>query len=120
MEGIIPMVYKAIRKNKTRRTYDSLSADVSRPINIADFYLNGGHTGYDYDDSTSSKDRIGRSFYAEAGNVVGTHKRHRSVGDFTTTDDLSYDAFPSLPHVERKQQLVRFGSHRMFCCVTGA
>lgn len=38
MEGLIPLVYKAFTKNKTRRQYERLSVGAALSYNIPDFY----------------------------------------------------------------------------------
>ncbi|KAI5557897.1 hypothetical protein BDE02_17G001900 [Populus trichocarpa] len=38
MEGLIPLVCKAFRKNKTRRQYECLSVGAALSYNISDFY----------------------------------------------------------------------------------
>ncbi|KAJ6690811.1 hypothetical protein OIU74_015479 [Salix koriyanagi] len=38
MEGLIPLVYKAFTKNKTRRQYERLSVGAELTYNIPDFY----------------------------------------------------------------------------------
>ncbi|CAL9028303.1 unnamed protein product [Prunus brigantina] len=57
MEGLIPMVYKAMKRNRTRRQYSSLSSSLSSSAsasaaqtnyNIADFYIDPNQTNYVY------------------------------------------------------------------------
>ncbi|WCJ21804.1 hypothetical protein M5689_003930 [Euphorbia peplus] len=39
MEGLIPLVYKAIKKSRTRGKYECLSSGSAMPFNPADFYI---------------------------------------------------------------------------------
>ncbi|KAI5320886.1 hypothetical protein L3X38_040594 [Prunus dulcis] len=51
MEGLIPMVYKAMKRNRTRRQYSSLASSASAAqtnYNIADFYIDPNQTNYVY------------------------------------------------------------------------
>ncbi|GKV06175.1 hypothetical protein SLEP1_g18093 [Rubroshorea leprosula] len=111
MEGLIPMVYKAIKRNRTHRRYQCLSTGAAQSYNIADFYMDGqSHVHL-----TSSTEKAG-SFQPESDSH---HRRYKSMGDFSV-------GFPSMDHSrtdaspKASKQLVRFGSHRMFSCVTGA
>ncbi|KAJ0239831.1 hypothetical protein HA466_0225540 [Hirschfeldia incana] len=95
MDGLIPMVYRAVKKNLTRRRYERLS-------------------------STNTT----RESYDIEMNVDGHHRRRWSVGDISSissretkreggaTEKKSFS--PS-----REGQLVRFKSHRLFSCITG-
>ncbi|GMY33028.1 hypothetical protein FCV25MIE_28270 [Fagus crenata] len=112
MEGLIPMVYKAIKKTKIRRQYSYLSSETAQSYNIADFYTNNQSQVYMLPNST---ERVG-GFHTEGS----SHRRHKSVGDyavgFTSTGENKRMEFaPPAP-----KQLVRFRSLRMLSCVTGA
>ncbi|KAK6138611.1 hypothetical protein DH2020_027636 [Rehmannia glutinosa] len=112
MEGLLPMVYKSLKKNKTRRQYQCLSSSSAVPIthtyNIADFYIKK-------DDRyvIPGPDKV------SAHGGPAHHRRYNSVcvggsgGRGFGLEEEEVDAKP-------KQQLVRFRSHRMFSCVTGA
>ncbi|KAK2641624.1 hypothetical protein Ddye_023387 [Dipteronia dyeriana] len=104
MEGLIPMVFKAIKKNKTRRQYECLSSGASQSYNIADFYVNTT--------TRHSADKVEERY-------ATPHRRHKSVGDFYVGYSSSANGggvgSPPVP-----QKLVRFRSQRMFSCVTGA
>uniref|UniRef100_A0A6M2EPF4 Uncharacterized protein n=1 Tax=Populus davidiana TaxID=266767 RepID=A0A6M2EPF4_9ROSI len=39
MEGLIPWIYKAFMKKKTRSQYECLSSGAARGYNISDFYI---------------------------------------------------------------------------------
>jgi len=103
MEGLLPLVYKAIKKNRTRRQYEVISLGGSYNISMAEI-----HPQIQQPASASDNYNIG-------------HRRHKSVGDSlgngfqfhdqTTTGSVS-------PNSSKK--LVRFSSHRMFSCIKGA
>ncbi|KAL7145705.1 hypothetical protein ABFS83_07G105300 [Erythranthe nasuta] len=108
MEGLIPMVYKSLKKSKTRRNYECLSTGAAQAYNISDFYVKDGDN------------------YVIAGpdKVSGLggpphHRRYNSVhvagggGAARGFEEEEEEATKS-------KQLVRFRSHRMFSCVTGA
>ncbi|OAY59164.1 uncharacterized protein LOC110627958 [Manihot esculenta] len=105
MEGLIPLVYKALKKNKTRRQYECLSSGAALGYNPADFYINDAELNLIKTSSVST----------ENGNNA-ERKFHRR---FYSVEDLSATAAAVAPSPPRKQ-LVRFRSHRrMFSCVTG-
>ena len=112
MEGLLPLVFKAIKKNRTRRQYECLSSGnaLSYNISMAEIYTqshNQTHQRVDHD-----------HVHAEG---IG-HRRHKSIGDFG-------NGFFESPQRIRTgvaagssppKQLVRFRSQRMFSCITGA
>ncbi|KAL8479205.1 hypothetical protein ACS0TY_025689 [Phlomoides rotata] len=107
MEGLIPMVYRSLKKSKTRRKYECLSSTAAQTYNIADFYIK--------DDVDHDHDYFSRKQYLKTvPDKVSSdlhHRRHNSevpVGGFAMEEVAA-----------KKQQLVRFRSHRMFSCVTG-
>lgn len=110
MEGLIPMVYKVIRRNKVRREYRSLSSGSAQGYNIADFYTVDQSHVY----TMPSTQKIDGGFHTEGNG----HRRSNSVGNygvgFTLPEDKRMEAAPPAPN-----QLVRFRSHRMFSCVNG-
>ena len=112
MEGLIPVVYKAIKRSKTRRQYECLSSGAAQSYNIPDFYV----SSQNYVNTESPSEKIA-GFHAERND----HRRHKSVGDysnqfFSVEDRVKGAGSPPLP----PKKLVRFRSHRMFSCVTGA
>ncbi|CAI9108244.1 OLC1v1007805C1 [Oldenlandia corymbosa var. corymbosa] len=127
MEGLIPMVFKTIKRSRTRRHYEYLSpsaaeehATEAQGYNIADFYTNGEYVIRD-----------GQDGYAEVGKVKGQHRRHKSFQqDDHHTRRAAFGFSPNVyhhnaialsPHHQRPaKKLVRFRSHRLFSCVTGA
>ncbi|KAL2506178.1 Uncharacterized protein Adt_21799 [Abeliophyllum distichum] len=112
MEGLIPMVFKSIRKNKIRRQYKCLSSGAADPThyNIADFNTNDYSyysKQYEYGGLPEAEKISG--FHAEGGG--GRHWRHHSVHvDYSAASEDSV----------KSKQLVRFRSLRKFSCVTGA
>ncbi|KAL0366561.1 UNVERIFIED_CONTAM: hypothetical protein Sradi_3546200 [Sesamum radiatum] len=110
MEGLIPMVYKSIKKTRTRRRYECLSAGAAQTYNIQDCCTND-----DDDQFSFSKNKY---FMPDGGRVPGLrgahHRRCNSVdvgrvGSFGPEDGAC-----------KPKQLVRFRSQRLFSCVTGA
>jgi hypothetical protein len=109
MEGLIPMVFKALKKSRVRRQYSHLSSGVAQSYNIADFYTSEQSPVY----MMPSTEKIG-GLHIESN---GTHhRRHKSVGayavGFSSAEDKRMEPSP--------KQLVRFRSHRLFSCVSGA
>lgn len=116
MEGLLPMVYKAIKKTRTRRQYECLSS--SQSYNIADFYVVDGRDMINYSQSQSSN------------TSTHHHRRHNSVGDYAFGPENRmfghegrYDHDRDIAATKlapTRARLVRFRSHRMFSCVGGA
>lgn len=120
MDGLLPMVFKAIKKSKTRRRYECLSSGTAQGYNVADFY--GGY------DNNSSVLNMTHTNSAEKKKITeekySAHRRHKSVGDFYVGYGGSgggYDGgYGGGSPPPKQKQLVRFRSNRMFSCVTGA
>lgn len=120
MEGLIPMVYNIIKKNRTRRQYESLSSSSSMSGNalesyddISNFYPNAScyncmSTPTRGEDIITLKDQL----CADQSNIIGDHhhRRHKSVGAGGSLLESSI----------KSKQLLRFRSHKMFSCITGA
>ncbi|KAJ7957143.1 RNA-binding protein [Quillaja saponaria] len=69
MEGLIPMVYRAIKKNKTRRKYRCLSTGAAQSYsNIDDFHS---------ENRSPQKQKVS-DFHPEKNG----HRRYKSVGDY--------------------------------------
>ncbi|OIT01950.1 PREDICTED: uncharacterized protein LOC109227747 [Nicotiana attenuata] len=96
MEGLIPLVYKSIKRNKTLRKYESLSSAGANSYNIEDFYPN-------------------ESYLVAADGGGAENYRHRRTQSF----HVKYDGGLNSVSTPKDKQLVRFTSHRMFSCVTG-
>ncbi|KAG6668870.1 hypothetical protein CIPAW_01G202100 [Carya illinoinensis] len=113
MEGLIPMVFKVIKRNRVRREYRSLSSGSAQGYNIADF-CTSDQISHVY--TMPSTQKIDDGFNTERNG----HRRYNSVGnygvEFTLPEDKRMEAAapPAGPN-----QLVRFRSHRMFSCVSG-
>lgn len=100
MEGLIPIVYKSLKKKKIQRRYECLSSGAAQPYNVGDFYA------VDFDDH----DRRKQELMTESGVGGAFHRRCNSVqGDRTSMDDAY-----------KPKQLVRFRSHRMLSCLSAA
>ncbi|XP_015166693.1 uncharacterized protein [Solanum tuberosum] len=94
MEGLIPLVCKTFKRNKTIRKYKSLSSETNNINNIEDFYPEyTNRKDYDY----------GVENYPEYRRTQSVRAPEKSVY-----------------YTQKDKQLVRFTSHRMFSCVTGA
>ena len=95
MEGLLPLVYRAIKKRKTRKQYQCLSsgAALSHNLNVSDYY-------YTQQPSTSTQ----KVLHAES---VG-YARYDSNREQRTCADSPYS-----------KQLVRFRSLKMFPCLAG-
>ncbi|CAO2821721.1 unnamed protein product [Amaranthus hypochondriacus] len=117
MEGLIPMFFRAIKKNKIRRQYRCLSMGNAQTYNLIDFY--------DHDQN--------HGFYSNEMQPRGGHRRFASTGEFGINGgyNFNYDhdhdhdhhdggfgRFNSPPN--NKQIIKRYGSHRLFSCITGA
>ncbi|KAK9664947.1 hypothetical protein RND81_14G079200 [Saponaria officinalis] len=107
MEGLIPMVYKAIKRNNIRRQYRCLSTGVSQSY---DKLL------YDHVDETRHVD----NHDVEEGKKKG-HRRFGSMGDYEMKSgyNLNYDGYEGNNNSNPPRQLKRYTSHRMFSCITG-
>ncbi|KAF5749414.1 hypothetical protein HS088_TW04G01383 [Tripterygium wilfordii] len=98
MEGLIPTIFRAVGKNRTRKQYECLSSGASHMP-----------TG-------TSTDQNIRSAGFNAERINGHHRRYNSVGDFLVANSSS--------RIEGKEmaaqkQVVRSRSHRILSCVTG-
>jgi len=108
MEGLLPLVYKAIKENRTRRQYEVISLGGSYNISMAEIYPQTQQPVHHNQIPASDNYNIG-------------HRRHKFVGDNlgngfqfhdqTSTGSISPDS---------SKKLVRFSSHRMFSCIKGA
>lgn len=108
MEGLIPMMFRAIQKNRTRRQYECLSSGASETYNIADFYANGQNPPVYM--NTYAAEEAEDKYTASC-----RHRRHNSVGGDMYKNDHFVGSSSPVP-----RKLVRFRSQRMFSCVTGA
>lgn len=102
MEGLIPMVYKSLKQNKTRSRYERLSPGAAQ---AEDLYVRG----------EDDNGRFARNRYSmpESGGVSGGARHRRYNSDKLRGFGSEHDRY-------RAKQLVRFRSNRMLSCLTGA
>ncbi|KAE8670244.1 Detected protein of unknown function [Hibiscus syriacus] len=105
MEGLIPLVYRTLKKTKTRRRYECLSSGATQPYNIADFYVQSPTPGQTHFYTESNSNPVSEENIDRHG-----HRRRMSTGNITITGGSRTPTGP---------KLTRFKSHRMFSCVTG-
>ncbi|XP_030527805.1 uncharacterized protein LOC115739077 [Rhodamnia argentea] len=122
MEGLIPMMYRAIKRNRVRSRYECLSAGASQTYNVADFYMNGQA-------QAQAQAQVQPHLYLGPASDKAIcdqsrHRRYRSTGDYSfgltpggDGDDMN--AWKGVaPH---SKQVVRFRrSHSVLSCFTGA
>ncbi|XP_028102813.1 uncharacterized protein LOC114302051 [Camellia sinensis] len=129
MEGLIPMVYKALKKKTTRRQYKCLSSGAAQTYNnniSVDFYAQQGYKSYQLEMASSIGGGGGDvELMASSNGRHHHHRRHKSsIGDYSTgfsaapedTDTDTVVLHNKQP--QPKPKLVRFRSHRFFSCVT--
>ncbi|KAF8369415.1 hypothetical protein HHK36_032574 [Tetracentron sinense] len=99
MEGIIPIVYKALKRNKTRRNYESLSSGAAQSFNVA------------YWTPPPEKMAMAAGFGGESNG--NGHRRRKSVGErfFSSEKTISIEG----PRFSR--EVVGFRSQRLFSCI---
>ncbi|KAE8658486.1 Detected protein of unknown function [Hibiscus syriacus] len=110
MEGLIPLVYRTLKKTKTRRRYQCLSSGAAQPYNIADFYVHSPNPSQTHFYTESNSNSIAEENIGSRG-----HRRRMSTGNIpegniTVTGGSQTPTGP---------KLTRFRSTRMFSCVTG-
>ncbi|TKY60509.1 hypothetical protein E2542_SST17608 [Spatholobus suberectus] len=112
MEGLLPLVYKAIKKRKTRRQYQCLSsgAALSYSMNVAEFYpQTQGHDYYLQEPSTSIL-KEADDHTEKIGHLRYNSVRNFSNGFSSPQQRTRADGSPASKHI------VRFRSHKMFSC----
>ncbi|KAL1347050.1 hypothetical protein HN51_020572 [Arachis hypogaea] len=103
MEGLVPLVLRAIKKNRNRRQYECLdSSSLSYNITMAEIYHHHHHHAQSHVDHHHHH-----------------HRRHKSVEDFGN-GVVASSSISSPPPIPKQQQLMRFRSQRMFSCITGS
>ena len=113
MEGLLPLVYKAIKRSKTRSQYECLSSGSALGYNIsmAEMYPQT------QDHTLRNQTAPHKVFHHHHEDHRISHRRHNSVGDFG-------NGFHS-PQMRTgvvstsSNKLVRFRSQRLFSCITG-
>ncbi|KAF5742797.1 hypothetical protein HS088_TW09G00857 [Tripterygium wilfordii] len=114
MEGLIPTIFKAVGKNRTRKQYECLSSGASHSFSIADFYINGETGAYMSTGASTDQNIITAGFNTER--INGHHRRYNSVGDFSVGNSSSGIEGKEMA---AQKQVVRSRSHRILSCVTG-
>ncbi|KAI9079638.1 hypothetical protein K1719_038259 [Acacia pycnantha] len=121
MEGLLPLVFRAIKRNKTRRQYHSLSTGSSLSyINMAEICPQTESQSHVFNETASTQKVSHHHNHLYAGDEHDHrhHRRQTSVGDidhrFSSAHEDRTDSGSPAP-----KQLVRFGSHRMFSCING-
>ncbi|CAJ2641338.1 unnamed protein product [Trifolium pratense] len=101
MEGLLPLVFKAIKKNKTRRHYECIELGAGTyNISMAEI-------------KPQQHNQISSDNFNSNG-----HRRYKSVGD-NFGNDLQFSQ-NTTGSVSPSNKLVRFKSHRMFSsCING-
>ncbi|CAA2957795.1 uncharacterized protein LOC111396708 [Olea europaea var. sylvestris] len=113
MEGLIPMVFKSIKKNRIRKQYKCLSSGATdkSQYNIADFYTNDySYYSKQYEYGGLPEPEKISDFRADGGGGHHHRRNHSIHVDYSAASEDSV----------KSKQLVRFRSLRMFSCVTGA
>ncbi|XP_016486672.1 uncharacterized protein LOC107806912 [Nicotiana tabacum] len=112
MEGLIPLVYKTIKRSRTRRRYECLSfGAANNSYNIENFYPNGFINSKHYEVTPSDK-------VAGGGELQAENNRHRLTQSLHV--EYTGGVSPEISTPAKDKELVRFRSHRrMFSCVTG-
>ncbi|XP_028791292.1 uncharacterized protein LOC114747165 [Neltuma alba] len=119
MEGLLPLVFRAIKKSRTRRQYHCLSTGASLSyINMAEICPQTESQSQVYETAPTQKVAHHHHLYAGNNHDHRHHRRHKSVGDFDYGSPSAHEDRTDRGSSPPKQ-LVRFGSHRMFSCVNG-
>ncbi|MQL73888.1 hypothetical protein Taro_006243 [Colocasia esculenta] len=98
MEGLIPYVYRAIKRRRTRRYYRCLSSGTAQLLPAPKFF--------------SPPPEAARGY---RGENHGPHRRHRSMEDFS--EEMSPERFPEQRRLGKGSSIQ---SNRMFACIGGA
>lgn len=116
MEGLLPLVYKAIKRNRTRRQYECLSSGGSAAAIPLGYNISMVEIHPQIRQNEVPHHELSRNHSERVG-----HRRYKSVGDFGNGFQQSpiRTGAAASPPSSSKQQLVRFRSHRMFSCITG-
>ncbi|CAN4095621.1 unnamed protein product [Withania somnifera] len=112
MEGLIPLVYRTIKRSNTRRRYECLSFGVANTYNIENFYPNNPSKQYEMSSSIIDDRKMVDSDGGDNSYVEQKQRYYRR----TQSLHVEYIAGVS----QEDKQIVKFRSHRrMFSCVTG-
>ncbi|KAF3329392.1 hypothetical protein FCM35_KLT04723 [Carex littledalei] len=112
MEGLIPFIFKAIKRKRTRMCYRSLSTGAMRGFDMSDF-----HNGKKL--SLRSPPRKFGSFKGD--NDQRCHRRHNSMEDYSASRECNYspDRYESYDMPRHLTKRSGFGSLRIFSCAGG-
>ncbi|KAK4745113.1 hypothetical protein SAY87_011425 [Trapa incisa] len=111
MEGLIPMVYRAIKRSRTHSRYECLSSSAARSYNTADFYVSSSY-GSPTAHHLYPNDHDHKAFDGGNGSRFSNgHRRYSSVGDLS---------FSRRDNEQNHKQLTRSRSSRIISCLTGA
>ncbi|KAJ8773878.1 hypothetical protein K2173_009309 [Erythroxylum novogranatense] len=110
MDGLIPMVFKAMKKNKVRRDYQFLSSGSAQSYKNSDFHVNSDQLYTNPSQSAENYTVADRKF----------QHRHLSVEEFTYGDYKRSRSTVMGASSSPQNQLVRFRSQRMFSSTSGA
>ncbi|CAN8254176.1 unnamed protein product [Cochlearia groenlandica] len=127
MDGLIPMAFKAMKKNRTRRRYECLSSSAAAAA------AKDSHEDYDsFPFSTKSDHSVVVSRRSSSrdhqdiknGGALAHHRRGWSVEDFSSIscregrNGVNGGGGGIGVSPSRRGQLVRNRSHRLFSCVS--
>ncbi|TKY73729.1 hypothetical protein E2542_SST02485 [Spatholobus suberectus] len=112
MEGLLPLVYKAIKKNRTRRQYECLSSGAALSYNISMAEMYPQTQEHVLQNQTPTQ----KVPHRHEDHKIG-HRRHKSVGDFG--NGFQSPQMRTGVDSPSSNKLVRFRSQRMFSCITG-
>ncbi|KAK4788700.1 hypothetical protein SAY86_020019 [Trapa natans] len=116
MEGLIPIVFRAIKRTKTRSRYECLSSGAAQAYDVGDFRDRACLTPEIHRYAESG----GKADDAATGRRFSTgHRRYNSTGDFMSSRDVHNFDGDIRQKQRQQQQLVRFRSHKMVSCITG-
>ncbi|KAJ1376283.1 hypothetical protein SESBI_50108 [Sesbania bispinosa] len=114
MEGLLPLVYRAIKRNKTRRQYECLSSGAALNYNISMAEIYPQTQGQVHHNQTLSTQKMSHHHDDRIG-----HRRYKSVGDFGNYGFQSPQMRTGGGASPSSKQLVRYRSQRIFSCITG-
>ncbi|GAA0186695.1 hypothetical protein LIER_33983 [Lithospermum erythrorhizon] len=98
MEGLIPLVFKTIKRNRTRSQYEYLSSGTASA---------GHHQMYNITDFYTNDDSVIRNSPEKTTRPANLQRHHQSF-HYGSSDSAN------------KKELVRFRNHRrMFSCMPG-
>lgn len=118
MEGLLPMVFKAIKKHKDRKQmkqYQLLSAGaaLSYNTNVAEFYPQNQGRGYYQDEPSTSMQKV---FDEDHTENIG-HRRYNSTIKFSSRFSSSHQQRTCAAGSPDSKKLVGFGSQKLFPCL---